>query len=94
MQIYNIFIAVVGRLTNNTFIINSNSDEKENLQMNTKIKKELSERITKVEEGSAVYLNAKEEAEKLRKKLNDLQVQDLTGSYRRNTEGVLGVFIK
>ncbi|GDX51770.1 hypothetical protein LBMAG27_08170 [Bacteroidota bacterium] len=32
----------------------------------------LSERISRVEEGNAVYLNAKEEAEKLRKKLNDL----------------------
>ena len=32
----------------------------------------LSERISRVEEGNAVYLNAKEEAEKLRKKLNGI----------------------
>ena len=34
--------------------------------------KAISDRISRVEEGNAVYLNAKEEAEKLKSKLNGL----------------------
>ena len=40
--------------------------------LSTEQRQTLSDRINRVEEGNVAYLNAREEAEKLKKKLNDL----------------------